>query len=445
MGAAGSKTQRLEKALGSSFPGDEHFYGLENFGNTCYCNSVLQASAACALSAASPSAGPACPRTHHDAPTSLVQALYYCKPLRERCIDFQQACAANGSDEDDLLSCLCELFLSISTQRRRCGVHAPRRFITKLRAENELFNNQMHQDAHEFLNYLLNEAAELLEKREKAKARPNAGGGGESSAAGSSSDGEGGGGSGTKPRPYRAKTWIHSIFEGVLTNETRCLCCETVTSRDECFLDLSLEIEQNSSVSACMRKFSGNEPLRDSNKFFCDTCCSLQEANKCMRIKRLPNVLALHLKRFKYIEQLQRFKKLSYRISFPHELKLTNTSDATDNPDRLYSLFAVVVHVGSGPNHGHYISLVRSHTHWLLFDDDSVELIDEANIQSCFGSSVDTAANTDTGYILFYQCDDASWDSSADPPEVVAAAVGAAAAAAAAPPPTRGKGSRAAS
>ena len=128
-----------------------------------------------------------------------------------------------------------------------------------------------------------------------------------------------------------------------------------------------------------MRKFSSSEALRAENKFFCDACCSLQEANKCMRIKRLPNILALHLKRFKYIEQLQRFKKLSYRISFPLELKLTNTSDQTDNPDRLYTLFAVVVHVGSGPNHGHYISLVRSHTHWLLFDDESVELIDEAN------------------------------------------------------------------
>eukprot|EP00908_Phaeocystis_cordata_P005534 Transcript_16033.p1 GENE.Transcript_16033~~Transcript_16033.p1 ORF type:complete len:262 (+),score=135.81 Transcript_16033:574-1359(+) len=216
-------------------------------------------------------------------------------------------------------------------------------------------------------------------------------------------------GSDEPSKEYKAKTWVHSIFEGVLTNETRCLCCETVTSRDECFLDLSLEIEQNSSVSACMRKFSSSEPLRGDNKFFCDACCSLQEANKCMRIKRLPNILALHLKRFKYIEQLQRFKKLSYRISFPLELKLTNTADQTDHPDRMYTLFAVVVHVGSGPNHGHYISLVRSHTHWLLFDDESVELIDEANIHSCFGSSVDTAANTDTGYILFYQSE--TWDS----------------------------------
>ena len=57
-------------------------------------------------------------------------------------------------------------------------------------------------------------------------------------------------GSDEPSKEYKAKTWVHSIFEGVLTNETRCLCCETVTSRDECFLDLSVEIEQNSSVSS---------------------------------------------------------------------------------------------------------------------------------------------------------------------------------------------------
>ena len=39
MGAAGSK---LEKALGDQFPEGERYFGFENFGNTCYCNSVLQ-------------------------------------------------------------------------------------------------------------------------------------------------------------------------------------------------------------------------------------------------------------------------------------------------------------------------------------------------------------------------------------------------------------------
>ena len=66
-----------------------------------------------------------------------------------------------------------------------------------------------------------------------------------------------------------------------------------------------------------------------------------------MRVKRLPNVLALHLKRFKYIEQLQRFKKLSYRIAFPIDLKLTNVCDEAVDPDRKYKLFAVIVHAVS--------------------------------------------------------------------------------------------------
>jgi ubiquitin carboxyl-terminal hydrolase 12/46 len=131
-----------------------------------------------------------------------------------------------------------------------------------------------------------------------------------------------------------------------------------------------------------------------------------------MLIKRLPNVLALHLKRFKYMEQLQRFKKLSYRISFPIDLKLTNVCEDTVDADRNYRLFAVIVHAGSGPNHGHYVALVRAHNQWLCFDDDLIEPIDEAQIQAYFGSAVDTAASTETGYLLFYEAEEASSDDS---------------------------------
>ena len=49
-------------------------------------------------------------------------------------------------------------------------------------------------------------------------------------------------------------------------------------------------------------------------------------------------------------------------------------SDDAVNPDRLYDLVAVVIHCGSGPNRGHYISIVKSHGFWLLFDDDVVEV-----------------------------------------------------------------------
>jgi ubiquitin C-terminal hydrolase len=66
---------------------------------------------------------------------------------------------------------------------------------------------------------------------------------------------------------------VWPFVQGTLTNETRCLRCETITARDETFLDLSLDIEQNSSITSCLRNFSSTETLNAEDKFFCDKCC----------------------------------------------------------------------------------------------------------------------------------------------------------------------------
>lgn len=49
-----------------------------------------------------------------------------------------------------------------------------------------------------------------------------------------------------------------------------------VSNRDEPFMDLSLDVEQNSSVTACLRSFSSTETLTKKNKFFCESCNALQ-------------------------------------------------------------------------------------------------------------------------------------------------------------------------
>ena len=51
----------------------------------------------------------------------------------------------------------------IATSKKRSSVVAPKRFIQRLRLDNELFRSHMHQDAHEFLNFLLNCCCDLLE------------------------------------------------------------------------------------------------------------------------------------------------------------------------------------------------------------------------------------------------------------------------------------------
>lgn len=89
----------------------------------------------------------------------------------------------------------------------------------------------------------------------------------------------------------------------------------------------------------CKSFFISNELTHKRSKHL--LCRSVR-----MRVKKLPMILALHLKRFKYMDQLHRYTKLSYRVVFPLELRLFNTSGDATNPDRMYDLVAVVVHCG---------------------------------------------------------------------------------------------------
>ncbi|KAL9891921.1 ubiquitin-specific protease 12/46 [Glossina fuscipes fuscipes] len=421
----GANVSQLEREIGSDmFPPNEHYFGLVNFGNTCYSNSVLQ-------------------------------ALYFCKPFREKVLEYK---AKNKRPKETLLSCLADLFYNIATQKKKVGSIAPKKFIARLRKEKEEFDNYMQQDAHEFLNFLINHINEIiLAERNASKNNVNSGvagvmgSGGGGGGGGAGGGGGSGGGTATKSSSTTSTstsasnstsngactnssgslnglgvsigiadtststqnnsantepTWVHEIFQGTLTSETRCLNCETVSSKDEHFFDLQVDVDQNTSITHCLRCFSNTETLCSDNKFKCDNCCSYQEAQKRMRVKKLPMILALHLKRFKYMEQFNRHIKVSHRVVFPLELRLFNTSDDAVNPDRLYDLMAVVIHCGSGPNRGHYISIVKSHGLWLLFDDDMVDKIEASTIEDFYGLTSDIQKSSETGYILFYQSRD---------------------------------------
>ncbi|KAI9477161.1 hypothetical protein BDB00DRAFT_859257 [Zychaea mexicana] len=460
-----------------SFDEGERYFGLENFGNTCYSNSVIQALYYCKpfrecmtnypfpaalppsssssiqspgltspsspivgtphfpssstssstnnnntgsrlangvnglASASQPSFQQQPPRTSissrgpstsNNALTSVISSSHH-----ER--DHNGELHLSPGMEDTLFAALKDLFWKIATHRKKTGVVAPVNFINKVKKENELFRSSMHQDAHEFLNYLLNSIADDVQKYQK-KMSEKAPINGLNGIAENGTDDEAtdGKSSDSDSSTNKAKsTWVHQLFEGIFSNETKCLTCETITSRDECFMDLSIDVEMNSSVTSCLRQFSASETLCHKNKYFCDVCCGLQEAERRMKIKKLPNILALHLKRFKYQEQLQKYIKLTYRVVFPFELRLFNTCDDTDDADRLYELWACVIHIGSGPHHGHYVTIIKSNGQWMLFDDDIVTPIHEDEIQKYFGD----IPGSGSGYVLFYQAVNINMDS----------------------------------
>lgn len=278
--------------------------------------------------------------------------------------------AARPPSDAVLFHSLRDVYSSLIEQKQRTGILSPKTFMDTLRQENEMFRQNMHHDAHEFLNYILNSVHDGYANL-------------------------------TKKNSLKDTTFVHDIFEGTLASEVRCLTCENITSRDESFLDLSLDIEENTSVSACMRAFSASEFLREKNKFFCEKCNGLQEAERRMKIRKLPKVLALHLKRFKFEQEIQRHVKLQHVVRYETTLRLGNTTDDAADPDRLYELYAVVVHLGGASYHGHYIACVRTdHLGWILYDDEHVERIPESVVMRFIGGE---DSGTACAYVLFYR------------------------------------------
>lgn len=127
-----------------------------------------------------------------------------------------------------------------------------------------------------------------------------------------------------------------------------------------------------------------------------------------MRVKEAPDVLVIHLKRFKVEEGGDRFVKFGCRIVFNLDLKffdpVTPSSNFiyfkndTFNVDKAYTLSSFIVHIGSSVDQGHYISIVKIMNEWVLFDDDKVEVISEDRIHDFYGD-----ATNGCGYIFFYK------------------------------------------
>lgn len=315
---------------------------------------------------------------------------------------------ATGYDmSESLFTALKDIFEGEVAAQSRTGVISPSKLLEVLRKENEMFRSAMHQDAHEFLNLLLNSIVENIEQNEKrveaAKAQaelPTENGTLTKTSTNTISFPPAMPYPGLGANNNSPAQWLRDLFEGTLTSETRCLTCENVSQRDEPFLDLSVDLDQHTSVTSCLRRFSEEEMLCERNKFHCDNCGGLQEAEKRMKIKKLPKILALHLKRFKYTEDLQRLQKLFHKVVYPFHLRLFNTTDDAEDPDRLYELYAVVVHIGGGPYHGHYVAIIKTEDRgWLLFDDEMVEPVEESYIRNFFGDRPGLAC----AYVLFYR------------------------------------------
>jgi ubiquitin carboxyl-terminal hydrolase 20/33 len=194
----------------------------------------------------------------------------------------------------------------------------------------------------------------------------------------------------------------------------------------------------------CLYAFFREEKLIGDNQYRCSTCKTLTDANKSYYLLSLPEVLCVHLKRFRH--DMYGVAKLDEHVNFPltqldlrrfypernvrspllreidseydrpggspprpnaaprsnrrpqsthRDVRAAAADDESAAPYEhpmpgvTYSLSAVIVHIGPFGS-GHYIAYARTDDDWYRYDDRRVFRVDASEVQAS------------RGYVLFY-------------------------------------------
>lgn len=191
----------------------------------------------------------------------------------------------------------------------------------------------------------------------------------------------------------------HRTFCGELESRITCKVCGNVTRTVDPMMDLSLEVKniKNSTSSKkgivkledCLDKFTSTERL--DAMYHCKTCMKRQSVDKQLKMKRLPFVLSIQLKRFEHTTV--QGTKIETPVQFPLFLDMSRYTNVNNGEEPLsYELFGVVCHQGS-INTGHYTSYMKDRFgRWYYFDDAIVTSVSPKVVLNA----------TVNAYLLFY-------------------------------------------
>ncbi|CAF1116313.1 unnamed protein product [Adineta ricciae] len=238
---------------------------------------------------------------------------------------------------------------------------------------------------------------------------------------------------------------ISSIFDGRIQSQIECLTCNRRSTTMETFQDLSLpipsreQLEKFHSIQSgndepivlsnlqamdqsrneswmswfysifknlwtlnvwgppltlqdCLQAFFQADELTGDNMYSCEKCGKLRNGIKYCRVVELPEVLCIHLKRFRHDSMI--YTKIGSYVSFPLvdlDMMPFIHKDCRDKV-RSYDLFACIVHYGRAGS-GHYVTYALNslNQQWYEYDDENVRQVDATTVQNA------------EAYVLFYR------------------------------------------
>ncbi|RAL37294.1 hypothetical protein DM860_004216 [Cuscuta australis] len=374
--------------------------GLNNLGNTCFMNSVLQA-----LLRAAPLRN------------------YFLNDMHNRFIcegtSSRSMITRSGESKKSVKFCLaCDLDAMFSAVFSGEQIpYSPAKFLYSWWQHANNLASYEQQDAHEFFISILDA---LHERLHNDNHKPHDPGSGNCCIA-------------------------HKVFSGILRSDVMCTACGFTSTTFDPFVDISLDLEPNrdapgkvastksshhsnnkqadlvsssnnsgmSTLVGCLDRFTRPEKLGSDQKFFCQQCQVSQESLKQMSISKLPLVSCFHIKRFEHSHIRKMSRKIDRYLQFPFSLDMAPylSSSILRNRfgNRLFSfddgyeekesssteitsefeLFAVITHNGN-LDAGHYVTYLRLSNQWYKCDDAWITRVSESMVRAS------------QGYMMFY-------------------------------------------
>lgn len=169
--------------------------------------------------------------------------------------------------------------------------------------------------------------------------------------------------------------------------------------------------EGSRSVLDLVNYFLSPERLTAENRYYCESCASLQDAEKVVELSQGPRYLILTLLRFSFDLRTMRRRKILDDVTIPLLLRLP----LAGGQGQAYDLCSVVVHSGVSSESGHYYCYAREgaarplpvlgsterpepENQWYLFNDTRVSFSSFESV-----SNVTSFFPKDTAYVLFYR------------------------------------------
>jgi ubiquitin carboxyl-terminal hydrolase 8 len=343
--------------------------GLQNLGNSCFLNSVIQC-----LNQIEP-------LTKYFLSDNYVTELNRYNPL-----------GSGGNVAVAYASLVREMWSG------EYSILAPRLLKQTVSNFAPQFNNSYQHDSHEFCSFLMDG---LHEDLNRVKTKPYV---------------EELEGLGLDDAKIAIESWRRHLLrhdsiivdycQGMHRSHLTCPGCGKESLKFDVFSSISLPLappKERTAVSLteCIEQFMEGEQLDEANAWYCPSCKKHVCALKMIALWSVPDILIFQLKRFTFSTSSKDSakvlrSKVDCLVQFPLDkldLRKYILGPIDEDAPPVYKLFGVSEHSGTTANSGHYTATVRNSQdgQWYRYNDSHV------------GETSGDAAVTGGAYLLFYQ------------------------------------------